>query len=224
MKKLGILLSVLVMVFGLVFSAQAALVDMNDGTIYDTDTQLSWLKNANTVGAMTWSNAMAWAATLNNGGGFAGLTGWRLPATSQPDASCGYQYDPGGGFPLQGMHFNCTNSEMGHLYYTELGNVAGGPLTNTGPFTDLQAYYYWSGTEYAPVPTYAWTFLCNLGIQHNGANKGDAYCVAWAVRPGARSTSATTTPVPASGTMGLIIMGVVGLMLMYGRRKKNMTA
>jgi len=49
-------------------------VDMNNGTIYDTSTQLSWLKNANTAGTMTWNQAVAWAASLNAGSGFAGLT------------------------------------------------------------------------------------------------------------------------------------------------------
>jgi hypothetical protein len=123
MKRIGILLSVLIMVLGLSVSVQATLVDMNDGTIYDTDTQLSWLKNANTAGLMTWDQAVAWAASLNAGSGFAGLTGWRLP---NADPNCGSAY-------------NCTTSEMGRLYYTALGNAAGGQLTNTGPFTNLQA-------------------------------------------------------------------------------------
>lgn len=46
-KKLCILLTVLLIVMGLAGSAHAELVDMHDGTIYDTDTQLSWLKDAN---------------------------------------------------------------------------------------------------------------------------------------------------------------------------------
>ena len=124
MMRLGIFLSILVMVFGLSVTAQAVLVDMNDGTIYDTDTQLSWLQNANTAGAMTWANANAWAASLNSGSGFAGLTGWRLPTTTQPDASCGYQYDPdgAGGIPSQGYGYNCALSEMARLFYVSLGN------------------------------------------------------------------------------------------------------
>src|SRR4030065_69711 len=61
-----------------------------------------------------------------------------------------------------------TGSEMGNLYYTELGNLgycdtAGNcpqpsfGLTNTGPFTNLEASYYWSGTEYAPN-VFSWVF------------------------------------------------------------------
>jgi Protein of unknown function (DUF1566) len=193
MKKIGILLSALIMLHGLSVSVQATLMDMNDGTIYDTDTQLSWLKNANSAGLITWDKAVAWAASLNSGGGFAGLTGWRLPATTEPDANCSNQFNPGGRFPLQGNGYSCTGSEMGHLYYVALGNAADSPLANTGPFTNLLAVVYWSGTEYAPVPTKAWYFTFVGGGQFNQYKSVGGYC-AWAVRPGVRSLS---TPVPA---------------------------
>ncbi|MGC2063169.1 MAG: DUF1566 domain-containing protein, partial [Thermodesulfovibrionales bacterium] len=158
------------MVIGLSVSAHAALVDMNDGTIYDTDTQLSWLKNAGAGGTRQWADANTWAASLNTGGGYAGLTGWRLP---NPDPTC------------TGL-FNCINSEMGHLYYTELGNTAGGPFTNAGPFANLQANLYWTGTVYAPDPTNAWTFsFYNGGQSYNPLSQNVPY--AWAVSPGARS-------------------------------------
>ena len=192
MKKVGILLSALIIVLGLSVSVQAELVDMNDGTIYDTATQLSWLKNANTAGMMTWDQAVAWAASLNTGKGFAGLKGWRLPTTTQPDATCSYQATPGGSFPLQGYGQNCTSGEMGYLYYVSLGNVAGGLLTNAGPFTGIQANDYWSGTEYAPNTVSAWFFFFFNGFQNN--NKKENYYYAWAVRPGVRAQS---KPVPA---------------------------
>src|ERR1700682_2873979 len=66
--------------------ARAELVDMHDGTIYDNATQLSWQKAAGAGGVQTWDKAVAWAASLNAGKGFAGLKGWRLPAT---DTVCG---------------------------------------------------------------------------------------------------------------------------------------
>jgi hypothetical protein len=174
MKRISILLSVLIIVIGLSVSAHGALIDMHDGTIYDTDTQLSWLKDAGAGGLKTWSYAKAWAKGLN----VAGLTGWRLPAA---DPACDFTY-------------NCTGSEMGHLYYTELGNTAGGPLTNIGPFTNLQPDSYWSGTEYAPNPNRAWSLYFGTGYQNAGAK--DLYYYTWAVRPGARSVAAL---VPASG-------------------------
>jgi len=175
MKRMATLLSVFVMVIGLSASAYGALVDMHDGTIYDADTQLSWLKDAGAGGLKTWEQAVAWAASLNIGGGFAGLTGWRLP---NADPACG-------------MAANCTHGEMGHLYYAELKNAAGGALTNTGPFINLQANLYWSGTEFASSPDLAWLFYFHGGYQYAYRKVNDFY--AWAVRPGARSQS-TLTP------------------------------
>jgi hypothetical protein len=185
MKSIGTLLCVLVMVVGLSVSAHAALVDMGDGTIYDTDTELSWLKDAGMSGLKTWADAVSWADSLNVATGFGGLSGWRLPATAQPDGSCSNQENPGGGFPLQGWGYDCT-SEMAHLYYVTLGNTAGGPLGNTGAFTNVQGIY-WSGTGYAPDSAFAWFFEFIDGSQYMNA-KGLVY-YAWAVRPGARSTT-----------------------------------
>lgn len=203
LKRTILSLSVLLMVIGLAVSAQAALVDMNDGTIYDTDTQLSWLKNAKMSGLMTWDQAVAWAASLNSGSGFAGLTGWRLPNA----------------VPSCGINYNCTNSEMGHLYYTELGNPAGSMTPNIGPFTNVDyTYYSWLGTEYAPDTTQAWDFQFS-GFQATLLKDGsDGSNCAWAVRPGARTLS---TPVPAIGTVGLIILGAAGLIIIGIRHRKS---
>lgn len=68
---------------------------------------------------------------------------------------------------------------MGHLYYTELGNLgycdtsgncpqSGWGLNNTGDFNNLIASYswYWSDTEYAHYPYDAWGFDMNDGFQH----------------------------------------------------------
>jgi hypothetical protein len=68
-----------------------------------------------------------WASAENLG--FAGFDNWRLP---RADPSCG-------------PSFNCIENEMGHLYYTELQNLAGGPLTNKGFFMNLYPDVYWCG-------------------------------------------------------------------------------
>ena len=50
--------------FGFVTVAKADLVDMGDGTIYDTDTGLSWLRDAGMGGLRTWADANNWADGL----------------------------------------------------------------------------------------------------------------------------------------------------------------
>ncbi|HXX57473.1 MAG TPA: DUF1566 domain-containing protein [Thermodesulfovibrionales bacterium] len=185
MKRMGILVSALILLLGLSLPVQASLVDMNDGTIYDTATQLTWLKNANSAGMMTWTEAVAWAESLNAGSGFAGLKGWRLPTTTQPDKTCSDQATPGGSFPLQGHGHNCTGSEMGYLYYVSLGNTAGGLVVKPGPFTNIRKNFYWSGTEYAPSTTHAWSFVVRNGFQFYNLKTFNYYV--WPVRPGERA-------------------------------------
>jgi hypothetical protein len=152
---------VIVLVFGMTILSHAELVDNNDGTITDTDTGLMWLQDANYAktsgydddGLMNWFEAKIWADNLV----YAGYDDWRLPSALNTDGTGPCQLD------------NCTDSEIGHLYYTELGNVANGPLKNSlnssGDFQNLQSGIYWSGTEYAPMPDYAWHFHFSNGFQ-----------------------------------------------------------
>lgn len=82
MKRLEMLLSVLLVVFVISVSAQAnplpPLVDQGD-TVYDAVSKISWVKNANLGGPMTWDEANTWAAGLN----INGLTGWRQPTLDE---------------------------------------------------------------------------------------------------------------------------------------------
>ena len=100
---------------------------------------------------------------------FATFDNWRLPTALDQDGS-----GPWGGL-------NRTGSEMGHLYYTELGNSEGS-LTNPGDFTNLRPGHYWSGTEYAPDSGGAWDFHFGYGLQLEYGKGADLY--AMAVRPG----------------------------------------
>jgi len=169
----------LALAIGLSIPAHAKLVDMHDGTVYDTDTQLSWLKDAGAGGEKTWDEAIAWATSLNEKGGFAGLTGWRLPAA---DPACG-DYD------------SCATGEMGHLYFAELGNASHGNFDNndasvkTGPFTRFETSpykEYWLGSEAAGnCAGCAWSY--NFYFPAARATYKSNRNFAWAVRSGARS-------------------------------------
>ena len=79
---------------------------------------------------MNWTTANAWAANLTVGG----YTNWRLPITTQPDASCTKQSIQGG-FPVQGIGYGRTGSEMGPLFYGELGGTADSPILTRGTLT-----------------------------------------------------------------------------------------
>jgi hypothetical protein len=166
---------------------------------YDTDLNITWLRDWNVNGLHDWSTQVAWASGLTVGG----FSGWRLPTTNTDSSSnCDRSFSAGGGFPLQYYGFNCTGSEMGHLYYAELGNPARGPLAITDPFINMQLTGYWSGTEYAPNAVSAWLFRIDFGYQDFIPRGALLYAVA--VRPGDVGAA-----VPEPGSLALLL-GAMG--------------
>jgi hypothetical protein len=153
--------------------------DRGEGFIYDDALNVTWAQNASINGSQTWANQVAWAAGYSQTHSVYGtFDDWRLPTTSQPDATCDQQLDPGGGYPLQGSGFDCAGSEMGHLF-----NVDGISFDSPGLFTNLEFAYYWSGTEYAPDTDLAWSFFFVNGLQDEGGKTGSNF-YALAVRDG----------------------------------------
>lgn len=182
-------------------NAEATLFDRGSGMIYDSDLNITWLMNANqaagssfdngidmTDGRMTWGNATAWANQLV----FGGYDDWRLPTTPVPDISC----DPN--IPT----LFCTGSEMGHLFYDELGSLADPMITN--PFAQLQSDFYWSSTE---TNGEAWAFNFNpaSGEQNKYPTDKDNVYFAWAVRNGDVAT------IPEPSMFALLGLGFIGL-------------
>jgi uncharacterized protein DUF1566 len=191
--------------------AQAALESRAGGMVYDTDLNITWLADANyaatsgyaaanavnnggaakdnifTDGRMGWEAARTWADGLTYGG----YTDWRLPNS---DTCIGY---------------NCTGSELGHLYYSELGGTDISSILSSGDpdlnkFQNIQ-FAYWSGTAYAPAPANnAWAFATDSGFQAYSDQADEWF--AWAVRPG----DVAAVPEPASGLLvGWALAGLV---------------
>ncbi len=208
-------------------AAKANLVDRGGGLIYDTDLNITWLSNANygqepLSFGMTWQNAMDWAANLSYHDSANGATysGWRLPTTLTPDPSCSMYSQ---GYAATGD--NCSGSELGHLFYSELGGVAGSSIgtthnSNYNLFTNIQSDRYWSSTEYVPGSSYR--FYTVDGYQ--GARPNDyldannnlvhTQMYAWAVHSG------DIAAVPAPAAAWLFGSGLLGL-LGIGRRSKQ---
>ena len=214
-------------------SANAALVSVLGGqAINDTDRNIVWAADANLAatntfgvsginsnGSMTWDTATSWIAAMN-AANYLGYNDWRLPTTTPVAGDSNFNYN----FSYDGTTdggYNNTASEMGHLFYSELGNkglydTAGNPqayygLTNTGPFTHFQSNGYWSGTEYAPYPGLAWVFSTGHGLQGDTIKNVDLFALA--VRPG------QIAAVPEPETFAMLMAGL-GLMGFVARRKQ----
>lgn len=183
--------------------------------------------SGNYTGRMTWWGAVAWAQELS----FGGFDGWRLPtvdpvngvsfpiprtnnattdrsyAKTTTDGTDGGWRD-GAGNPV---------SEMGHMYYVNLGNLVfctpndadpsdcspqtGFGLNNTSftdglsgdivSFLNIQTVSYWSSSE-------PWSFFFGSGLQGPIANKyQDPF--SWAVRDGDVSAVPEPTTLALAG-------------------------
>jgi hypothetical protein len=186
---------------------------------YDTALNITWLANGALAGArMSWQDSAAWAAGLN----IEGVTGWHLPAVTDPSAACVGSF----GSTNCGLNSDPASSALAHMFYVTLGNKAvydtsswtqvGFGMTNSGPFTDIKEFAYWLDAASASTKGAAWYFDTYFGSQYDMAEQGNLI-YAWAVHDG--DVSAGSTPaIPEPGTYALTLLGI-GMLGLARRRK-----
>ena len=145
-------------------------------------------------GMVDWWGAQAFVGYLNHIS-YAGSNQWVLPTTIDSDASVGYGQ---------------TGSQLGDLFYNALGGAAGAAMPS-GPFSNVQSFGYWSGTEYSANPNNSWVLGALDGNQFYYDKNSLFY--AWAVTP----VTISTVPVPAS--FWFLSTGMVGL---FGLKRRQL--
>lgn len=237
-------------------TANAALVEtLNGQAYYDTESGLTWQANANlaltnqfgltlstiqqddtinTVGSngrMTFNNAVAWIAGMNDAN-YLGFNDWRLPTimplngdTFDTEFSKDGSTDIGFNISRSGtLNAGSYASEMAYLYYNTMGNVspydAVGEFEaacfrtcaiNTFPLFNLDTFFpssYWVGLEYSVSTDKAWNFHFRDGAQ-GYADKNNHFS-AMAVRGDIPSSTASVPEPPMLLLLGAAFIGLVG--------------
>ena len=222
-------------------SSNAALISKLGGqVVYDSDLAITWIADANLAatntfglpvgedlpphedgagavgginsngGTSSWGAALHWIDAMN-AANYLGFNKWRLPTTAVPDASC----------QIGTLGFNCTGSEMGHLFYEEIGATAGTPLLTAGDPTELDKFNftnfpdddfqaYWSGTGEDEGSAYAFYFSGGRQVSTGALVIDPPPVYAWAVGDG---------NVPIPGAVWLFTSGLLGMVGIAKRKK-----
>lgn len=208
----------------LVGSAQAALESRLGGqAVYDTDLDITWLADANLAasnsfgidasghlseavqGGLSWYGAaVLWIDALNEVN-YLGYSDWRLPTG------------------ICGSEGSCIDSELGHLFYDELGGSPGqdigvahnenyflfSNLTTDPDVIGLMNLFYWTSSE--GELGLAWGFDFSTGDHY--WEDGETWGFAWAVRDG------NVIPVPGAVWLLGSALGLLGIV-----RRRNQTS
>jgi hypothetical protein len=241
MKKTLLCSALLAALMSVAGGAQASLVgrDINGNAVagnaassvflYDTVLNVTWLRNANVNGEMSWTGASTWAANLVVGT----YDDWRLASVNDPGpcsrygewvSPCGYNTLTKSGNKTQYEAGQTVYNEMASLWYDTLGNTGASPMTNSGDFQNLQADVYWSsqlwnGQDLAFRMSDGLTYPYGIAT----AKRSDALLYALAVRSGDVMVGASTAapsavpisavPIPVAAWLmasGLGAFGVAG--------------
>lgn len=184
--------------------------------IWDDDNNgnsVVWLDYTNDTS--NWTAHNAWAAGLDSSLIYnidsAYTVAWDDAAWRLPSAGA----DPH-------LGHNQTTSEMGDLFYNDLGASPVHPniyttvaQLNATNFDNLISCWYWSGTEYTDNTDEAWLFGMYDGYQHRFYKYGGGYGLV------VRSGQVSANPVPEPATILLFSTGLAGLTGFRRWRKGN---
>ena len=183
-------------------TGQGLQVNPGGQTVYDPETNVTWLANANLAatntfglptctnentprlcvgqdGAMSWDSASQFITNMNNGAGYLGHTNWQRPPVDPncPNYGCGGTLNP-----------------MGNIFYEQLGFSEGTPVVVTpnvtvGPFHNLQPYIYWecgadtvqATCQYDATTGFEWSFSFGNGFLGTDVLADDYYATAYFV-------------------------------------------
>ena len=194
LQRMLVLFLTIVTVLVTASTGQATLYDRGGGLIYDDYHDITWLQDANYArtsgyddnGKMNWYEAMEWSENFV----FQGYNDWRLPTLIPPYYGFGW-----------------TETEMGHLYYIDLGGRDSELPESWEPFINMLpvrgTVIYWSCINLGPDDAWGFCFSSNPGLQDSWSK--DMLFFAWAVRDG------DSTPVPLPASVWLLVSGLAGL-------------
>jgi PEP-CTERM motif len=212
--------------------AQATLHDRGGGFIYDDFLNVTWLQDtAAAGGAMTWQQAMDWAANLSVADPLRNTSwsDWRLPTARPINGSSWDLAFTFNGTSDWSYNIGSAQHELSHLFHVSLGNLSsvwldGSPrdgasgidhgMVHTGPFIGLAGSVFWYGTDSPFNPgTHAATFL---GYSGNGIGNSvrEGPHFALAVRDG----DVGIAPVPEPSAWALILAGLAAVGFVARRR------
>lgn len=186
--------------------------------IDDSSLNVTWVADASPSGPVTWSNsaapgsAQAWVAALN-ASDYGGYSDWQLPSgdgayTTNQGLQAGW-----------GLSTDPEKNQLGWLFLNELGNQYKTPLSNAGPFMNLNPdAVLWSSDEFVPGPPDfgpgAWAYLVGAGVEivNFEGYSGEALAV--------RSGQVPQAAAPEPTALSLLALGLAGVGLMSRRSKK----
>lgn len=230
-KKVLIFLGAAFLFFALFATSNADLLLLGNGVInksanpddiggsfnlvYDSDLDITWFDYSVYPAIENWNDVLAWVEHLVVTDALSGkiYDNWRLPRAVD------------GPHTPEFVGYNVTSSEMGHLYYVELGNIGrkdilgndqlGYGLKNTGPFDDLvEGWNYLTGTDFTQYPFLEGVFNFNFEDGHQGLSTKTYGGHVIVVQDGGAS-------VPIPGAIWLLESGLAGLVVTRLKRKSD---